>query len=221
VKFPEFIPGRWYAGALERLLSGAKAAGTVVLWLAAFLGLLMVTVSVTPVLKWWAAALAGRWGDERGEVLIVLGGDLTTDEILGVTSYWRSVYAVFCWRTGHYRTVVFSGRNLAGPMADFAAAYGVPRAAILTEGASANTHENALFTAELLKNDRRRKVLLTSDYHMFRALRAFRKAGLDVSPLPFPDAQKRFNTPSERWNIFCLLSIETTKICYYSARGWI
>ena len=181
----------------------------------------MAIVSATPVLRWWTAALAGPWGDGRGEILIVLGGDLTTDEILGVTSYWRSVDAVFCWRSGGYRTVVLSGKNLAGPMRDFVVAYGVPREAILTENSSSDTHENALFTAALLRHDPRRKVLLTSDYHMFRALRAFRKAGLEVTPLPFPDAEKRLAGLSERWSIFCLLSTETAKICYYAARGWI
>ena len=190
-------------------------------WFLVALGVILVLVTFTPVLRWWAGALAGRWGDGKGKVLIVLGGDLTTSEILGVTSYWRSVYAVFCWREGHYETLVLSGRNLAGPMRDFVTAYGVPRDAILIEDRSRDTHENALFTAELLRHDGRQKVLLTSDYHMFRASRAFLKAGLDVSTLPFPDAQKRVNNIVERWNIFCLLTIETTAIAYYGLRGWI
>jgi uncharacterized SAM-binding protein YcdF (DUF218 family) len=185
------------------------------------LGAIMVLVTFTPVLRWWASALAGHWGDGKGKVLIVFGGDLTTPEILGITSYWRSVYAVFCWREGHYETLVLSGRNLAGPMRDFVIAYGIPREAIVTEDRSRDTHENALFTAELLRNDTRPKVLLTSDYHMFRASRALKKAGVDVSPLPFPDAQKRVNNPIERWSVFCLLSTETAAVVYYTFRGWI
>jgi uncharacterized SAM-binding protein YcdF (DUF218 family) len=110
---------------------------------------------------------------------------------------------------------------MAGPMRDFVAAYGIPRQSILTEGRSSDTHQNALFTAELLRNHPGKKVLLSSDYHMFRALHTFRKAGLDVSPLPFPDAQKRFNNPVERWSVFCLLATETAKIGYYYIRGWI
>ncbi len=187
----------------------------------AALGAILVLITFTPVLRWWAAALAGRWGDGKGKVLIVLGGDLTSSDILGVTSYWRSVYAVFAWREGHYQTLVLSGLNLAGPMRDFVIAYGIPRDAILIEDRSRDTHENAIFTAKLLRNDPRQKVLLTSDYHMFRASRAFRKAGLDVSPLPFPDAQKRVNSLIERWSIFCVLSTETTGVAYYGLRGWI
>jgi uncharacterized SAM-binding protein YcdF (DUF218 family) len=181
----------------------------------------LVLITFTPVLSWWAAALRGRWGDGNGKILIVLGGDLTTAEIPGVTSYWRSVYAVFTWRSGHYETLVLSGHGLAGPMRDFVTAYGIPRDAIVIEDRSRDTRENALFTAELLRHDGRPKVLLTSDYHMFRASRAFRKAGLDVSLMPFPDAQKRAGNPVERWSVFCVLVTETAKIGYYVLRGWI
>jgi uncharacterized SAM-binding protein YcdF (DUF218 family) len=207
--------------AQSALLLSARKVWLVFRSLLAVLGVMLVLITFTPVLRWWAAALAGRWGDGKGKVLIVLGGDLTTSEILGVTSYWRSVYAVFCWREGNFETLVLSGNKLAGPMRDFVTAYGIPRNAILIEDRSRDTRENALFTAEILRNDPRQKVLLTSDYHMFRAYRAFRKAGLDVSPLPFPDVQKRVNSRLDRWSAFCLLAGETARIGYYGLRGWI
>ena len=65
------------------------------------------------------------------------------------------------------------------------------------------------------------KVLLTSDYHMFRAYRAFRKAGIDVQPRPFPDAIKQSMSRMNRWPVFLGLCTETTKIAYYFMRGWI
>jgi len=166
--------------------------------------------------------LGGPWGDDRGgEILIVPGGDLTNSRMAGVTSYWRSVYAVFTWQSGHYKEMVISGHDVAPVMRDFIAAYGVPQEAILVEDKSTSTRENALDVAELLRNDSRRKVLLTSDYHMFRAARAFRKAGLEVTAFPFPDAQKRANSIPERWTVFCMLVAETAKVLYYGARGWI
>ncbi len=51
-------------------------------------------------------------------------------------------------------------------------AQGVPASVITVEPASSNTHDNALYTLELLRNVAGRKVLLTSDYHSFRAYRA-------------------------------------------------
>jgi uncharacterized SAM-binding protein YcdF (DUF218 family) len=184
-------------------------------------GLIVLIVTATPLAGWWAQALGGRWGDERGDILIVPGSDLTAPGVMGRGSYWRSVYAVLYWRGGHYRTLLLSGKDIAVPMSDFIVSMGVPRDAIVLENRSRDTHENALFTAQLLRNDPRGKVLLTSDYHMFRALRAFRKAGLEVSPIPFPDARKQANNPLERWSVFCSLVNETAKIGYYYLRGWI
>lgn len=43
----------------------------------------------------------------------------------------------------------------------------------------------------LLEAEPRPVVLLTSDYHMFRARRMFEKAGLKVVPMPIPDGLKR------------------------------
>jgi uncharacterized SAM-binding protein YcdF (DUF218 family) len=84
-----------------------------------------------------------------------------------------------------------------------------------------STHENALRVAELLARVPGRKILLTSDYHMFRAYRAFKKSGLDVLPRPFPDVRKRADGWTGRWPAFLDLILETTKIGYYRVRGWI
>jgi uncharacterized SAM-binding protein YcdF (DUF218 family) len=93
-------------------------------------------------------------------------------------------------------------------------------AIITVEDAAISTHENALFVARILAGGDGPYVLLTSDYHMGRALSAFRKAGLAASPLPFPDANKRLNDISQRWNVFLVLAEETTKVAYYRIRGW-
>ena len=72
-----------------------------------------------------------------------------------------------------------------------------------------------------MRSERGRKVLLTSDYHMFRACRAFRKAGLEVAPRPFPDAGKRAANWLGRWPAFLDEVVETLKIGYYFVRGAI
>jgi len=56
---------------------------------------------------------------------------------------------------------------------------------------------------------------------MGRALRAFRKAGIEASPIPFPDARKQINNPIRRWSVFCLLAEETIKFAWYKEKGWI
>jgi uncharacterized SAM-binding protein YcdF (DUF218 family) len=60
---------------------------------------------------------------------------------------------------------------------------GVPEEAIIKEGKSLNTRENAVFTKEIL--DRRNIdtiILVTSGYHMPRAKRVFEKLGITVIP---------------------------------------
>jgi uncharacterized SAM-binding protein YcdF (DUF218 family) len=62
---------------------------------------------------------------------------------------------------------------------------GVPWDAILVEGQSRNTRENALNTAAIWREKGfRRGLLVTSAYHMSRALATFRAAGVNVSPWP-------------------------------------
>lgn len=185
-------------------------------------GATIILVTATPLVLWWGHALEGPWKDtSRGETLIVLGADLTAPGIVGVTSYWRGLYTVLEWRSGHYRKIVICGRAVSPAIRDFIVALGVPSTAVLTEERSSSTRENALFVSSLLRGDSGTKVLLSSDYHMFRAVRALRKTGLDVIPLPIPDAQKRGNRIEERWGVFCLLTGETGKILYYRLRGWI
>jgi uncharacterized SAM-binding protein YcdF (DUF218 family) len=187
----------------------------------AALGLLMVLVTFTPLVQWYTKALAGKWTDGGGEVVIVLGGGALDSQTLDPPSYWRAFYARLAWERGGFHQVVVSGRTAAPLMRDFLIGHGVPAGAIRVESQSRSTRENALFVKRMLAGVAGRKVLVTSDYHMFRARRAFEKAGLEVAPDPLPDALKHYNQWQSRWGIFQGLCVETTKIVYYWARGWI
>ena len=198
----------------RRVLRGLRS-------LASCVGVLLLAVTLlVPLLHFWTAALSAPWGNENGDVLIVLGGDVVSPGLIGMTSYWRSLYTVSAWRTGRYRRIVLTGKQVAFLMRDCITSQGVPPQAVLVEDAATSTRENALFVARLLQGDPSRKVLLTSDFHMRRALGAFRKAGLEASPLPIPDAHKRLSDWTQRWSIFWILLEETLKVAYYQAHGW-
>ena len=62
---------------------------------------------------------------------------------------------------------------------------------------------------------------MTSDYHMYRAWRAFKKCGLTAQTRPVPDAGKALSLISMRWPVFLELAEETAKIAGYRVRGWI
>jgi uncharacterized SAM-binding protein YcdF (DUF218 family) len=193
----------------------------IILILLASLGGLVAAVTIAPPC-WYVKLLAGPWPEPRGAVLIVLGGDVMDNGMLGETSYLRSLFAVLTWRGGSFRQVVLSGDSgTTLPMRDFLVSQGVPASAILIEGRSTSTHENALNTAQFVRDIPGPYVLLTSDYHMWRAHRAFAKAGLAVTPAPFSDVRKLFSDPRWRWTGFVVLAGETVKIVYYWARGWV
>jgi len=192
----------------------------------ASLGALLVIVTVTPLVSWWARTLAGPWDDPRGEVLIVLAGSSTNDGVIGGSSYWRSAYAVFVYRQGEVRQIIITGGSetatpTAASMGTFLECQGVPTSVITLETRSTSTRENALYTQPLLSASTGRRVLLTSDFHMFRARRVFQRLGINVSPRPIPDVLKRASTWKGRWPAFLDLISEGVKIVYYYARGWI
>jgi len=202
-----------------------RAARWMVRALAA-IGFLFVFATLTPIDNWWLKWLAGPWNVSKGDVLVVLGGDSVAD-VIGWSSYWRSVYAVRAWREGGFREMVVTGGSggkeepAAERMGEFIVSQGVPVSVIRVETESHSTRENALKSKVILDQLPGRKVLMSSDYHMFRATRVFRKAGIDITPRPIPDAAKRIESWKDRWPVFLGLGLETVKIAYYFARGWI
>lgn len=185
-------------------------------------GFLFAAVTFLPVLNPWISALRTPWSDTPGDILIVLAGESSNDGVLGLTSYWRAFYAIEEWRHGHYQSMILSGGGgAAEAMRDFVVTQGVPATAIRLEAKSGSTRENALYLAQLLKDDVRPKVLLTSDYHSRRAYRAFLRCGLAVSPRTAPDAIKAASSPATRWQVFEELSVETTKFAWYWLHNWV
>lgn len=194
----------------------------------AFLGLYLV-LSISPfVADFWVGRLSKiGWTESDGDILIALTADVQSDGLLGPTSYWRAVYTVRAWREGHFKEIVVSGGymgskvSLASAFAAFLVGSGVPSDVIVLEERSTSTHENAMFTAELLRDVPGKKVLMTSDQHIFRAAKAFQREGLDVTPRTFPDVSKAAGNPLSRFNLTIGLALETLKIVYYYFRGWI
>lgn len=203
-----------------------RMLGRIILSSLAAIGFLVVIVVTTPLTSWWATMLAGRWDDPKGDVLIVLGGSLIDTNLLGPNSYLRSIYATLAWREDHFHDIILSGGEdavtpTAGLMKDVLVTHGVPADLIHLESAARTTRENALFTKPIADRFAGKKVLMTSDYHMFRAYRAFRKVGIEVEPRPFPDVRKRAARWPGRIPAFFDLVGETLKIGYYWMKGWI
>jgi len=194
--------------------------------LLAAIGFICLVVTFTPLVSWWASALAGPWWDSKGETLVVLSGSNLDSDIIGDSSYWRSVYAVLVYREGGVRRIILSGgggaiKPIAELMRGVLETSGVPSEVIEVESKAQSTRESVLLLKPILQKLDGRAVLLTSDYHVFRASRAFQKENVPLLPRPIPDALKRAARWQKRWGVFLELVSETTKIGYYAARGWI
>jgi uncharacterized SAM-binding protein YcdF (DUF218 family) len=188
--------------------------------LLAAIGLIMVLATVTPIDLWWAHAYSGPIEQPRGDVLIVLSAARDDEGLVSFSSYWRARYALLAWQSGGFQKVVVSGGGGPG-IANFLLAEGVPRQAIVAEWQSQSTRENGINTARLVAGMPGRKVLLTSDFHMYRAIRVFRKVGIQVTPMPVPDVLKSAQHWNGRVTAFETMVVESAKIVYYGLRGWI
>ena len=186
----------------------------------AIFGLFTVVVISTPMVSWWARAYAGSIDQPKGDVLILLNAAADDANGISYSSYWRARMAVLAWKRGSFRTIVISGRTGPGVL-NFLVAEGVPRNAIITESRSTTTRENALYTAGLIQHMPGKRVLLTSDFHMYRAIRAFRRAGVVATPMAAPDVLHAAEHWTGRFSGFETMLFESAKIAYYRFRGWI
>jgi len=195
----------------------------VCLWagrLLAAIGLVTILVIGTPVVSWWVRAYSGPIEMPKGDVLILLSAAADDNRGISYSSYWRARQAVLAWQTGGFKKMVVSGGGGSGIL-DYLIASGIPREDIVAEWRSTSTRENGIETARLVVDMPGRKVLLTSDFHMYRAIRVFRKLGIESAPMPAPDVLHATEHWNGRFQAFEIMLVESCKIVYYRMRGWI
>lgn len=139
-----------------------------------------------------AEALAGA--DPARTALVVLAGGMRTldtsippRERLDAATTSRILGAARLARDHDFATIVLSGApDMEGEaMADLITTLGVPRARLVLESASLNTRENAEYAARILRDRGAETVVVaTSENHLRRAVREFRRAGVTVIPAP-------------------------------------
>ena len=201
-------------------MTAVQKAGRTLICLFAAIGLATVLVITTPLVAWWAHAYSGTILQPRGDVLILLSAAGDDHGEISYSSYWRARQAINAWRTGGFKKIVVSGSSGPGIL-DFLVTNGVPADAIVAEWQSRSTRENGIEVARIIQGMPGKKVLLTSDFHMYRALRVFRKLGMDVTPMPAPDALHATQHWTGRFSAFENMCVETAKIVDYRLHGWI
>jgi uncharacterized SAM-binding protein YcdF (DUF218 family) len=134
----------------------------------------------------------------QGDVIVVLGGGatLTTPDIDGKGNMLGSAANRLLTAARLHKAtglpILFSGGQVfadSGNEANIARrqllALGIADSDILVENSSLNTRQNAVNTAAILEErGLRRPVLVTSAFHMPRAVVEFRQAGMTAQPFP-------------------------------------
>lgn len=129
--------------------------------------------------------------------IVILTGGVRDLSWLGIrpepteSSLSRLIYGIALYRQLAGASIVISGGSgdpqkpdvsEADAMKDTAVSLGVPAGDIVIEKGSRNTLESAKALKRTVGKER--VVLVTSAYHMKRAVAIFRKAGMDVIPAP-------------------------------------
>lgn len=142
-----------------------------------------------------SAKLSDRKTYEAG---IVLGGILNYDEENDRIQFQRSADRLFqaieLYKSGIIKKILFTGGSGSITLpnlkeGEFVKRYliviGIPENDIWIENESRNTHENAVDTKRLLEDKEstnEKFLLITSAYHMRRAMACFKKVKLNVTP---------------------------------------
>ena len=138
---------------------------------------------------------------EKIDAIVVLcGGIVEGQPVLleneksypGPFTTYRLLYGYFAWKELMVPIIVSGGRPFmslpeagADVMRSFLLKLGVPDAFIILERRSRNTWENAQFTLKICDENGFKNILLvTSSFHMPRAVLAFSKGNVNVYPAP-------------------------------------
>ena len=127
------------------------------------------------------------------DAIIVLGAQVKPDGEPSLQLQWRIDAAAKAWQERNALIVVCGaqGSNEPAPeahvMRDELVAQGVPEDMILMDDQSFNTRQNIAHAVQLLEGRNVEQVLVvTSDYHLPRAMAIAEDAGLDASGLGSP-----------------------------------
>ena len=129
----------------------------------------------------------------EADVILILGAQVKEDGTVSVQLEGRLQAALAYWREHPDCMIVTAGgqgKNEPAPeaevMRDWLAENGVPADRIRCESRSADTKENLRFAEEYIDKENARLLVVTSDYHLPRAIRIAKDAGYRAEGIGAP-----------------------------------
>jgi len=194
------LAARWEAGkgweeVLSHLYKTARrriariAVGAMVAYLLLF---------YTPIVWFLAEPLLVVDHPLPADAIVAFAGGVGESGKAGGGYQERVKQAIELYRQGQAPRLIFSSGYTfafreADVMRELAVSHGVPASAIILETKAANTYENVDFVREILDRQNWRSILLVSSpYHMRRALLTWRKVAPEITVIPIPVPQSQF-----------------------------
>jgi len=183
----------------------------------------------TPLLWMVGAPLRVAEPPRAADAIVVFAGGVGESGKAGGGYQERVKEAIDLYRRGHAPAVIFSSGYVyalkeADVMRDLAIANGIPASAILLERNAANTYQNVLFVRRMLDERGWRRVLLVSSpYHMRRAVLTARTVAPEIAVVAVPASSSQFYAHHRGATLDQVRGIlhEYAAIAAYWWRGWI
>ena len=183
----------------------------------------------TPIVWWAAEPLRIDAAPRKADAIVVFAGGVGESGEAGGGYQERVKQAVDLYRGGYAPRMIFSSGFVfafqeAEVMKSLAMANGVPASAITLETQAVNTRDNVVQSEQILHERGWRSILLVSSpYHMRRALLTWRRAAPDIEVTPTPVPQSQFYAHGRGASLEQIRGLvqEYAAIVYYWWNGWI
>jgi uncharacterized SAM-binding protein YcdF (DUF218 family)/glycosyltransferase involved in cell wall biosynthesis len=202
----------------------SRAALVIVALVAAY-----VLIFETNALWWVAEPLKFNAPPEKADAIVVFAGGVGESGKAGGGAQERLKQAVDLYKTGYAQYLILSSGYVysfheAEAMRALAVDQGIPAGSIVLETHSTNTYQNVQFVNEILKDHHWRRILLVSSpYHMRRALMVWWKQAPEVHVVPTPVPVSQFYDHTRGATLEQVRGIlqEYLAIFGYRRRGWL
>jgi uncharacterized SAM-binding protein YcdF (DUF218 family)/glycosyltransferase involved in cell wall biosynthesis len=218
-------PPRWD----ETLRSVYRRARTRVAHTIAAIVAVYLIVFQTNLIWWIASPLQLSAPPSRADAIVVFAGGVGESGRAGGGAQERLRQAIDLYKGGYAQYMIFSSGYVytfreAESMRALAIDQGVPPSVIVLEERATNTYQNVQFSLEILRDHKWRRILLVSSpYHMRRALLVWQKQAPDVEVIPTPATQSQFYDHARGASLEQVRGIlqEYLAIFGYWRRGWV
>jgi uncharacterized SAM-binding protein YcdF (DUF218 family) len=188
-----------------------------------------VIVFHTNLIWWMASPLKLSAPPTKADAIVVFAGGVGESGRAGGGAQERLRQAIDLYKGGYAPYLVFSSGYVysfreAESMRALAIDQGVPASVIVLEERATNTYQNVRFTNDILRDHRWRRILLVSSpYHMRRAVLVWRKQAPDLEVVPTPVPQSQFYDHTRGASLEQVRGIlqEYLAIFGYWRRGWL